>query len=197
MNDLDPTAAALPLGACTDEPEAVLSAAVVLVPEAEPVVGVTRARYDRSGRWGVPAHVTVLFPFVPPTEQTPEVYAALDAALAVIAPFPARFERTAWFGEDVVYLVPEPDAAFRRLLGAVQAAFPAHPAYGGAFDDVVPHVTVADLGTLARRQQAQQQAQAGLPITSRVAAVHVIAGRREVDSWRIVHVAPLGGAGIG
>jgi hypothetical protein len=71
VNDLDPTAAALPLGACTDDPEAVLSAAVLLVPEAEPVVGVTRARYDRSGRWGVPAHVTVLFPFVPPTEQTP------------------------------------------------------------------------------------------------------------------------------
>jgi hypothetical protein len=68
---------------------------------------------------------------------------------------------------------------------------------GEAFDDVVPHLTVADLGTLARRQQAQQQAQGGLPITSRVAAVHVIAGRREAGSWRIVHVAPLGGAGIG
>lgn len=197
MNDLAPTSAVLPLGACTDAPDPVLSAAVVLVPEAEPVVGVTRARYDRSGRWGVPAHVTVLFPFVPPAEHTPEVYAALDAALTVIAPFPARFERTAWFGEDVVYLVPEPDAAFRRLLATVQAAFPGHPAYGGAFDDVVPHLTVAELGTLARRQQAQQQAQGELPIMSRVAAVHVIAGRREAGSWRIVHVAPLGGAGIG
>ena len=145
-----------------------LSAAVVLVPEAEPVVGVTRARYDRSGRWGVPAHVTVLFPFVPPTEQTPEVYAALDAALAVIPPFPARFERTAWFGEDVVYLAPEPDADFRRLLAAVQAAFPAHPAYGGSLRPVsYTHLDVYKGQSAGRRSSCLAWDRSCLLYTSR------------------------------
>ncbi len=69
----------LPRGRIADPPEPVLSAVVVSVPEAQPVVGAPRARDDRSGRWGVPAHVTVLFPFVAPAEQDEQTYAALRA----------------------------------------------------------------------------------------------------------------------
>ena len=42
------------------------SAVVIPVPEAEAVVGPHRARLDPFAAWGVPAHVTVLAPFVPP-----------------------------------------------------------------------------------------------------------------------------------
>ena len=42
------------------------SAFVVLVPEAEPWVKDLRERYDPIAAVGMPAHITVLFPFIPP-----------------------------------------------------------------------------------------------------------------------------------
>jgi hypothetical protein len=42
------------------------SAVLVPVPEAERGVSGHRNRLDRAAVWGVPAHVTVLYPFVPP-----------------------------------------------------------------------------------------------------------------------------------
>jgi hypothetical protein len=44
------------------------SALVVLVPEAEPLVKPFRDRYDPSAAAGVPAHITLLYPFKPPDE---------------------------------------------------------------------------------------------------------------------------------
>jgi hypothetical protein len=41
------------------------SAVLVPVPEAERVVSRYRARLDGAAALGVPAHVTVLYPFVP------------------------------------------------------------------------------------------------------------------------------------
>jgi hypothetical protein len=49
------------------------SALVVVVPEAEAAVNAHRRRLDPAAAWGVPAHVTVLYPFAPPhtlTEST-------------------------------------------------------------------------------------------------------------------------------
>ena len=46
------------------------SALVVLVPAAEPCVGALRLRYDPVARLGMPAHVTLLHPFVDPREMT-------------------------------------------------------------------------------------------------------------------------------
>ena len=47
------------------------SALLLLVPVAEAAVGAQRARLDSSARDGVPAHVTVLYPFLPPAEIGP------------------------------------------------------------------------------------------------------------------------------
>jgi len=41
-----------------------------------------------------------------------------------------------------VYLAPEPAQPFRRLTLALFDRFPEHPPYGGAFDDVVPHLSL-------------------------------------------------------
>ena len=55
------------------------SAVLVQVPEAERVVSPHRSRLDGAAALGVPAHVTVLFPFVPPAGITPSVVNALAA----------------------------------------------------------------------------------------------------------------------
>ncbi|WP_285683584.1 hypothetical protein [Actinoplanes sp. NBRC 103695] len=41
------------------------TALIIPVPAAEPVLGAHRSRLDRAASWGVPAHVTVLYPFLP------------------------------------------------------------------------------------------------------------------------------------
>ena len=54
-----------------------VSAVLVQVPEAERVVSRHRARLDAAATAGVPAHVMVLFPFVPSAAITAETLQAL------------------------------------------------------------------------------------------------------------------------
>jgi hypothetical protein len=88
---------------------------------------------------GVPAHVTILFPFLEP-EAIDE-----DALAALFAPFPAfdfvldRFER---FEDGTRWLHPSPPARFVDLTAAVWQRWPTHPPYEGQFDEVIPHVTL-------------------------------------------------------
>ncbi|GAA1934181.1 hypothetical protein [Nocardioides marmoribigeumensis] len=62
------------------------TALLITVPAAEPVVGRHRSRLDRAARVGDPAHVTVVFPFVPFAALREADLAALtDVARAVPA----------------------------------------------------------------------------------------------------------------
>lgn len=58
------------------------TAVIVPVPATERVVGRHRARLDRAAGWGVPAHVTVLYPFLLPEELGPDALDRLGAAIA-------------------------------------------------------------------------------------------------------------------
>jgi hypothetical protein len=53
------------------------SALIVEVPAAEPVVARHRERLDSSAPLGIPAHVTVLYPFMRPDAIGPPVLAGL------------------------------------------------------------------------------------------------------------------------
>lgn len=75
---------------------------VVPVAAAEPVVGRHRRRLDHSAAWGVPAHVTVVYPFVPPGRIAVETTEEAAAALAEVSAFSGTFAQVDWFGEDVV-----------------------------------------------------------------------------------------------
>ncbi len=118
------------------------SAVLVPVPEAELAVGRHRHRLDRAATWGVPAHVTILFPFVAPSAITSATITALADAVGSVTAFDCEFPATAWFGQEVVWLAPQPAEPFRALTRAVSAAFPEYPSYGGGYDDIVPHLTV-------------------------------------------------------
>ncbi|HEX9065918.1 MAG TPA: 2'-5' RNA ligase family protein [Streptosporangiaceae bacterium] len=168
------------------------SAVVVRIPEAEQAVGTLRARLDSAAALGVPAHVTVLAPFVPPAALDPAVLTALATAVGSVAAFRATFERVAWFGDRVVWLAPEPAARFVALTKAVWAAFPGCPPYGGAFDDVVPHLTIGDgqpAGVLAEAERAVLPV---LPVIASVRAVTLMQGSREPGSWQVLAEFPLG-----
>ncbi len=169
------------------------SAVIVEVPEAEPLVGEWRLVHDASATLGVPAHVTVLYPFVPPHRIGRDTHEALRRLSAAIAPFTADLRAVATFPNDLVYLTPEPGAAFRALTAAVWARFPDHPPYEGRFDDVVPHLTVGDAAADPRRDLLREvdAALAGrLPVPFRVTSLSlfVSSGGR----WSSIARFPLG-----
>ncbi|MFG2888178.1 2'-5' RNA ligase family protein [Streptomyces sp. NPDC048248] len=116
---------------------------IVKVPDAEAAVRAWRERFDPSARAGVPAHVTVLFPFLDESRIGSPVCSALAAVLGQHRSFDLRFESCRRF-PDVLYLVPEPDTQLRRLTEAIADRWPEAPPYGGKFTDVVPHLTIAD-----------------------------------------------------
>ncbi len=104
------------------------------------MVGELRLAHDPSAALGVPAHVTVLFPFVP-AEQVDD-----EAVAAFVSRFPAfdfSLDRLERFDDGVVWLHPHPSERFVDLTAAVWQRWPAHPPYEGAFDEVIPHVTVS------------------------------------------------------
>jgi 2'-5' RNA ligase len=129
------------------------SALIVEVPEAYP----THAWLERTAAAkpsaGVPAHVTVLFPFVPAHAIDDALVDDLTELFAGHEPFAFELRECRHF-PHVLYLAPEPEEPFRRLTESVAAAYPEHPPYGGVFEDVVPHLTVAegDRETLLRAE---------------------------------------------
>jgi hypothetical protein len=170
------------------------TAVLVVVPEAEDAVGQHRAHLDMAASWGVPAHLSVVYPFVPPAEVDDGVLAGLATAVATVPSFECAFRRTEWFGDDVLWLAPEPGDPFRALISAVVAAFPAHLPYGGRYDEPVPHLTVGELrlGSTAELIAAEAAVAGHLPIRARVDRAVLLAGRRERDSWRTVTEFALG-----
>jgi 2'-5' RNA ligase len=177
------------LSPAPDAPSPTLTAVVVPVPAAEGLVEEYRRHLDAAASWGVPAHVTVVYPFVEPSQVDERVVATLGAAIEPVGAFDCRFARTAWFGEDVLWLDPEPAQPFRDLTARVWRAFPQHPPYRGAYPDVVPHLTVAQRGpaTLIALRAAERALEPGLPVAARIDQVLLIAGTDAPDSWRILH----------
>jgi hypothetical protein len=116
------------------------TALIVVIPEAEHAVRALRLEHDSSAPLGVPAHVTILFPFA-------DVADVDEQALAdVVASFPAfafELDRIGRFEGGPVWLHPEPPEPFVALTEAVWRRFPAYPPYEGAHDVVVPHLTVS------------------------------------------------------
>ena len=174
-------------------PVAAESAVLVPVPEAERVVSGHRARFDRAATWGVPAHVTVLYPFVAPSAVTAATIAALAGAVETISAFDCEFSATAWFGEEVIWLAPRPDEPFRALTHAVSAAFPGYLPYCGVYDDVLPHLTVGDRppGGVTDLRAAEADVLRWLPIQARISRVWLMTGNASPGSWHAVAELPL------
>jgi 2'-5' RNA ligase len=118
------------------------TALITRTPEAEAFISRYRDRYDPSARRNVPAHVTILYPFMAPALVTDEVRAQLRAIAAAVPGFDYRMKRTQRF-PVALYLAPDPDTSFAALTNAVFRAFPDYPPFEGKFDSVVPHITVA------------------------------------------------------
>ncbi|MGX1274487.1 2'-5' RNA ligase family protein [Streptomyces phaeoluteigriseus] len=146
---------------------------IVRIPEAEPFVRGWRGRLDPSAQAGVPAHVTVLFPFLDESRTDALVHAALADVLGRHQAFDLRFERCGRFPE-VLYLVPEPDTHLRQLTEAIAERWPEAPPYGGRFAEIVPHLTIAQGHEGAVLEKIEADLAGRLPFTSHVSSVELM-----------------------
>ena len=165
------------------------SALYVEVPAAEPLVGPHRLRWDAAAS-AVPAHVTVLFPFLDPALMGDEVNRELERIVMGVPPFTVRFARVGRFS-DAVWLAPEPVDPFATLTDAIAARWPDHPPYGGEFDEVIHHLTVADGAPAAVLERLEREAATGLPVEERVDEVSLAV--RTSGTWRLRRRYSLGG----
>lgn len=163
------------------------SALIIKVPEAEPLVGALRDRFDPVARLGVPAHVTILYPFMAPAIITPTVLHSLGMIASATRAFDFRFRATGRF-PDTLYLAPTPTRDFIALTIRVAEAFPEFPPYGGKFDTIAPHLTVArgeesQLHGLEQALNAEPRLQAGVHARcTTLALIENSSGR-----WRDMH----------
>jgi len=93
---------------------------------------------DRS----ISAHITLLAPFLPTEQIDDGVINELARCFADVTPFSFTLTEVCEFPGGVTYLAPDPASTFRRLTQELHRSFPEFPPYGGAFDEVVPHLTV-------------------------------------------------------
>lgn len=168
------------------------SVLIVPVPEAEPWVRELRERGDPVAALGMPAHVTVLFPFVPPELITQETLATIADALSSIRSFRFTLQRIDRFPETI-YLAPEPAQPFIEITETLARAFPEYPPYTGQFTEIVPHLTVVDRSEPSSRT-AQREIEA---IVKARGPIHATASAVELFTdasgrWSRRHVFSLG-----
>jgi len=152
------------------------SALLVTVPAAEPAVARHRSRLDKSAAEGVPAHITVLYPFLPPDLIDTATYAALARLFASVPSFRFTLDRTAWFPGPVLWLGPADPAPFSALIGLAAAAFPSCPPYGGSVAEVIPHLTIGEGAPRTDLEAAEAQVRRHLPIEAEATEVTLMTG---------------------
>jgi 2'-5' RNA ligase superfamily len=140
------------------------------------VVPIAEATPYYTGAPGVPGHVSILFPFAPLTDVNQ------DAVADLIGRFPAfdfELDRIETFDNGIRWLRPVPSTHFVDLTAAVEQRWPEYPPYEGAFDEVIPHVTITVLDV-------------PLPIACRATEV-LLLEEHEDGSWSTVRSFALYG----
>jgi 2'-5' RNA ligase len=156
---------------------------LIEVPEAEPAVRLHRERLDENAQLGIPAHFTVLYPFVPAEAVSATVLARLEDVFAPVSGFRLLLDHTDWFGENVLWLGPQDDRPLRALTDRVWQAFPAFPPFEGQHDDVIPHLTIGHGHPVSELRAAEESVRACLPVEARVTAVTLMTEQTLGGQW--------------
>jgi 2'-5' RNA ligase len=164
---------------------------IVRVPRAESCVGALRERYDASSRLGVPAHITVLFPFMSPERIDDAILRKIGMTLGQVPPFDFTLASVERF-PATTYLAPEPAEPFVALTQILVREFPEFPPFGGEFPTVIPHLTVAHgcatEAALAEEELVTAMAEQG-PIQATCGSVVLM--ENSTGLWREMHVFEL------
>jgi 2'-5' RNA ligase len=164
------------------------SALIVAVPEAEPLVHDWRLRYDNA-ELGIPAHVTLIVPFVPAQKVGEKLVEELRELFAAQPAFSFTLARVARFPE-VAWLAPDPSDPFRRLTDLIFSRYPDYPPYEGIHEEVIPHLSVGR-GDTAFQDEVDIALTPHLPIAADAGEVTLIV-EDESEHWTESERFPLG-----
>jgi hypothetical protein len=161
----------------------------IIVPIAlPPALDRVRRRLDLAAAVGVPAHVTILYPWLPASTLTKDTRAALDIIAGGTRGFDVRFVAARrWPG--IVYLEPELAGPFSTLIDRVVARFPEFPPYAGTIEEVIPHLTLVENADAPLDEIAALAARR-LPFERTVRAIEVIVEGAD-GRWRSLWRLPL------
>ena len=118
------------------------TALVIEVPESENAVGELRVHYDPVCNLGMPAHITILYPFVPAPLLNADDFDVINQALSDIHRFRYVLHKVKQFPKTI-YIEPEPIDRFIDMTEALVRRFPDYPPYGGAHTSIKPHLSVS------------------------------------------------------
>lgn len=135
------------------------------------------------------AHITLLAPFFTLAEIDDALLHRLTRFFSDVTPFGYSLTEVCAFPSGIAYLAPEPAASFRKLTQELHHEFPEFPPYGGAFDEIVPHLTVPlppgeDVETLTAALATT------LPIHTQ--AVEAVLMHVEEDNTHVIATLPFG-----
>jgi 2'-5' RNA ligase len=147
---------------------------VIPVPAADALLAAVGARYPGTVREGVPAHVSLLYPFVTATELDEQVTNALSELLAKQAPMPVQFAEC-YRHDGFVALRPDPIDGLTELMSMTRRRWPDVVPYEGVYGDVEPHLTVAMRCSAETAVAIEQEVTAELPISAELREAWLVA----------------------
>ena len=166
------------------------TALVVPFPEAEAVMGDFRRAHTPSGRDGMPAHATIIAPFIHASSISLPESATIRDTLRRFVAFDVSLEAFGCFEHiGCLYLEPDPSEPF---VGITEALLAIHPEidYPPEGLENVPHVTVGGHLTEEQQQEIKRALAPHLPVHTRAKRV-VLAERGEDGRWFDREVFPL------
>jgi GrpB-like predicted nucleotidyltransferase (UPF0157 family)/2'-5' RNA ligase len=146
-------------------------------------------QHDPAAAAFIPAHVTLLYPFVPAESIGDQVIEELASMFAAGSSFHVSFEETASFSNEILYLAPNPAKRFSELTNELSEKFGLQP-YGGVFDEVVPHLTIGHIRHRGVFDTAAKGVAPLLPISSIAKEVWLMEERS--DRWYVRQRFALG-----
>ncbi len=158
------------------------TAIVIFAPhEVQAIATPIMRQYATETLIRVPAHVTLMFPFVP-FEQLDEAARTVKSICSNIAPFDITLSGYGQF-PGVIFMQPANPEPIKAVFRQIYDAFPLFPPYGDAFGyDLHPHLTVAEFNNDEEQRAVWLPDYA--PLTFLAERVHLIYGiHREPLPW--------------
>jgi 2'-5' RNA ligase len=159
------------------------TALVVPFRAAEPLIGEHRRAHTPSGREGMPAHATLLAPFVHSSRLDSSDRRRIRGTIRRFTAFDVRLGSFGCFEHiGCLYLEPEPSKPFVAMSEALLELYPEIEFPPGGATEIVPHVTVGGYLTTEQQEEIKSELALHLPIRAR-AECAVLYERGEDGRW--------------
>jgi len=161
------------------------SGLIIPVPEFESFIRHHRTFNSAVSPEGVPAHLTLLYPFLPPA-GCEEARAAVAGFFADVEPFEFELTKVGWFDERVVFLAPDDPTPFVALTERLVARWTECIPYGGRHGGThVPHLTLGIEGTPAEMASLAEAAERLLPVRCTADQAWLMIGTPHPAKWQV------------